>query len=391
MKRFLYTLALIIFMTTACGPTLRPVATPTLAEPTLPAATPTPLPPIAMQTLAPTPTPGYPPEGYGPTNFPADVDPLTGLKVANPALLERRPLAVKISNLPRYVRPQWGLSLADLVYEYYTEEGTTRFTVVFYGQDAEVVGPIRSARFFDANIIRAYKAVFAFGSAYEKVIERLFNAEYADRLVVESPDSPLRRYDPSGYNHLVVNTAELSAYITKKGIPNGRQNLDGMFFQLQPPAGGQPVEHAYVRYSGAIYNRWDYDATSGKYLRFSETEDDVNNAPNEKYAQLTDRLTSQPIAFDNMVVLLVTHVYYNRNPVVVDMLFTGSGTAYAFRDGQVYQVQWQRQAADSVVSLTTEDGQPFPFKPGTTWFEVMGINSQVKPDDQGWRFTFQIP
>ncbi|MDO9349329.1 MAG: DUF3048 domain-containing protein, partial [Anaerolineales bacterium] len=229
MKRFLYTLALIIFLTTACGPTLRPVATPTLVEPTLPAATPT---PTATPTLAPTPTPSYPPEGYGPTNFPADVDPLTGLQVANPALLERRPLAVKISNLPRYVRPQWGLSLADLVYEYYTEEGTTRFTVVFYGQDAEVVGPIRSARFFDANIIRAYKAVFAFGSAYEKVFQRLFNAEYADRLVVESPGSPLHRYDPNGYNHLVVNTAELSAYITKKGIPNGRQNLDGMFFQL---------------------------------------------------------------------------------------------------------------------------------------------------------------
>lgn len=390
MKRILYTLTLLIFLTTACGPTA-PVATLTPTETTSPTATPTPLPPTATATLTQTATPSYPSEGYGPANFPADVNPLTGLKVADLALLERRPLAVKITNLPRYVRPQWGLSLADIVYEYYTEEGTTRFAAVFYGQDAEMVGPIRSARFFDANIVRAYKAVFAFGSAYDKVFGRLFSAEYADRLVIEGPNTPLRRYDPNGKNDLVVNTAELSAFITAKGVNNGRQNLDGMFFQLQPPTGGQPVEHAYVRYSSAIYNRWDYDPTIGKYLRFSETENDVNNVPNVQYAQLTDRLTGQPLAFDNVVVLLVTHEYYNRNPEVVEMLFTGSGTAYAFRDGQVYKVLWQRQTVNSVVSLSLEDGTPFPFKPGPTWFEVLGINSQVKQDDQGWRFTFLMP
>lgn len=385
MKKFLYTLVLIIFLTTACGPTLRPVATPTLAEPTLPAATPT---PTETPTLAPMATPGYPPEGYGPTNFPADVDPLTGLKVANPALLERRPLAVKISNLPRYVRPQWGLSLADLVYEYYTEEGTTRFTVVFYGQDAEVVGPIRSARLFDANIIRAYKAVFAFGSAYEKVRGRLFNSEYADRLVIETLGSPLRRYDPNGYNHLVVNTADLSAYITKKGIPNGRQNLDGMSFKLDPPAGDQAVSHIFVRYSAAIYNRWDYDTAAGKYLRFSDTTEDLSSGQGEQYAQLTDRLTNQPIAFDNLVILYINHELYASN--IYDILFSGSGSGFAFRDGRAYQVRWQRNDTD-VVSLTNPDGTPFAFKPGTTWFEVVGLNSTLSQGEQGWRFTHLMP
>ena len=45
-------------------------------------------------------------------------------------------------NLPRNHRPKYGLSAADLVYEYYTEAGTTRFIALFYGQDAETVGPI---------------------------------------------------------------------------------------------------------------------------------------------------------------------------------------------------------------------------------------------------------
>jgi len=387
MKKPLYTLILLALLMTACG-MAAPAATPTPTELILPTATPPPLPQTQTPTLTPTATPSYPPEGYGPSNFPTDVDPLTGLKVTNPALLERRPLAIKVSNLPRYVRPQWGLSLADIVYEYYTEEGTTRFIALFYGQDAEMVGPIRSARFFDVNIIRGYKAAFAFGSAYVVEMNRLLNAEFANRLVLEGASSPLTRYDPNGTNDLVVNTADLSAFITQKGIENGRQNLDGMSFKLDPPAGGQAVSHIFVRYSAAIYNRWDYDTAAGKYLRFSDTTEDLNSGQSEQYAQLTDRLTNQPIAFDNLVILYINHELYAAN--IYDILFSGLGTGFAFRDGQAYQVNWQRNDTD-VVSLSNPDGTPFAFKPGATWFEVVGLNSTLSQGEQGWRFTHLMP
>ena len=387
MKKPLYTLILLALLMTACG-MAAPAATPTPTELILPTATPPPLPQTQTPTLTPTATPSYPPEGYGPSNFPTDVDPLTGLKVTNPALLERRPLAIKVSNLPRYVRPQWGLSLADIVYEYYTEEGTTRFIALFYGQDAEMVGPIRSARFFDVNIIRGYKAAFAFGSAYVVEMNRLLNAEFANRLVLEGASSPLTRYDPNGTNDLVVNTADLSAFITQKGIENGRQNLDGMSFKLDPPAGGQAVSHIFVRYSAAIYNSWDYDTAAGKYLRFSDTTEDLNSGQSEQYAQLTDRLTNQPIAFDNLVILYINHELYAAN--IYDILFSGLGTGFAFRDGQAYQVNWQRNDTD-VVSLSNPDGTPFAFKPGATWFEVVGLNSTLSQGEQGWRFTHLMP
>ncbi len=354
----------------------------TLPRPTdLPTATSSPGPTL-------TSTPLYPPEGYGPANFPPNVDPLTGLSVADPALLARRPLAIKVENLPREHRPQWGLSLADIVFEYYTEQGTTRFIALFYGQDASMVGPIRSARFFDVNVVRGYKAVFAFGYAYIAELQRLYSSEFADRLVVEGGDAPLTRYDPNGANLLVVNTADLSAYMTRKGVQNGRQNLEGMTFKSPPPTGGTPVGRIYMRYSSAIYNRWDYDAGSSKYLRYSDTADDLTNGQNEIYAPLTDRLTKQPIAFDNMVVLYVTHQLYATN--IYDILFTGSGSGYAFRDGQAYPVQWHRNDTD-VVSLTNPDGTPFAFKPGTTWFEVIGASSTLAQGDQGWRFTHIMP
>jgi hypothetical protein len=122
MKKFLYAFVLISVALAACGQAV-PVASPTPTETPTITETPTPLP---TDTPTPQPTLSYPPEGYGPSNFPSGVNPLTGLQVANPALLDRRPLLIKVTNLPRNVRPQWGLSLADIVFEYYTEEGSAR-------------------------------------------------------------------------------------------------------------------------------------------------------------------------------------------------------------------------------------------------------------------------
>src|SRR5262245_38861938 len=54
---------------------------------------------------------------------PTSLNPLTGLPPSDPALLDRRPLAIKVANYPRYIRPQSGLTLADNVFEYYIEGG----------------------------------------------------------------------------------------------------------------------------------------------------------------------------------------------------------------------------------------------------------------------------
>jgi hypothetical protein len=161
-----------------------------------------------------------------------------------------------------------------------------------------------------------------------------------------------------------------------------------MFFKLEPPAGGTPVNQAYVRYSASIYNRWDYDAATGKYLRSSDTADVFVAGDTEKYAPLTDRVNNQPIAADNMVVLYVNHELYS--PGIYDILLSGTGDAYAFRDGQAYKVKWERTAT-SVLSLVNEDGTPFAFKPGNTWFEVMGLNTQLEQNGSSWRFNHRMP
>lgn len=385
-------LGLLVACTTA-----HPTPTPTLAltespTPFLPqaTATATPLPP-ATPTVAATAIATYPPEGYGPRNFPAEVNPLTGLPASDPALLNRRPILIKVQNLPRSDRPQYGLSRADIVYELYTEYGSTRYAALFYGQDAERVMPIRSARYPDINLIRMYKAIFVFGSAYEPVFRRLANSEFSDRLILEGSDTcpAVCRFDPNGRNYLMANTQALQDLLVKRGIDNSRQNLEGMAFNLTPPPGGQPAERVFARFSGAIYNRWDYDAASGRYLRFVDKENDVD-ARNEVYEQLTDALTHQPIAADNVVILFVRYEEVDPRPEVevLDFKLLGSGPAYLVRDGQIYKVNWQRMREEDVLTLVDDNGQPVAFKPGQTWFEVMGLSTKVQQDQATWRFTF---
>ncbi|MBI4630460.1 MAG: DUF3048 domain-containing protein, partial [Chloroflexi bacterium] len=118
------------FILVACG--ADPTPLPTVSAPPVVKITPG-VPPTATQPLAPAATAAptsTPAVVMGPDSYPAGINPLTGLSIT-PALQARVPVAIKVANYPRVARPQSGLSLADLVFEHYTEGGTTRFTAVF--------------------------------------------------------------------------------------------------------------------------------------------------------------------------------------------------------------------------------------------------------------------
>jgi Protein of unknown function (DUF3048) C-terminal domain/Protein of unknown function (DUF3048) N-terminal domain len=378
-------------------------STPMPTTPAPPTATPTPVPPTHTPTRTPTltATPGYPARGYGPINFPDDVNPLTGLNVGELDLLERRPLAIKINIVPRTsTRPPWGLSAADIVYDYYQNNGYTRFHAIFLGADTELAGPIRSGRFPDHFLIRMYKSIFAYGSADQTINDRLLNAEYSDRLVLEggrrticppSATAPLCRFDPQGYDFLLGGTTEIHEFVQSQGVDDERQDLDGMWFMLDEPAGGEAATQVTVRYSSDDYTRWEYNIARQKYLRYQDNVFDTGGG--EEYAPLLDRNNEENIVADNVVVLLMEHTFFRKPPAeIIDILVSGSGPAYAFRDGKVYEVQWNIPAPDSVLYLTDENGDPFPFKPGKTWFQVVGQSSTLTtPEEGAWRFQFQIP
>lgn len=368
-------------------PTLRPTATAVvfaLKSSSTPPPSATPMPTLEAQRI------------LNPDTLPAGVNPLTGQVVDDPSNLERRPVAIKITNFPRQVRPQWGLSLADHVYEYYLEDLITRFIAVFYGNNAERVGPVRSGRFFDEHIVRMYKSFFVFAWADDRVVLPWTESDLRNFLIVEREDNcpPMCRIGPAyDYNTLFVDTFALVDYIAARGTSNDRQDLSGLNFRQVAPYSPRPGEQVYVRFSDFSYNRWDYNLVENRYLRFEDTLDAVDGPP--AYAPLTDSLTGAAIAADNLVILLVKHEYFANTPTteIVTMGLIGDGTAYALRDGRLYDVRWQRPTETDLLRLTYPDGRPYLLKPGNVWYEVLGESSSMLQDSlsKAWMFDFAIP
>lgn len=134
---------IIIVILVGCNPSPAPTVFAPIKNNTIPtsiidtASPPTPQP---QHTSTPQPIPI--PTSLGPDNFPEGYNPLTGLRVADPSLLDIPALLISISHFPPEARPQAGFSFAPFVYEYFITEGSTRHLAVFYGEGPEPEIPI---------------------------------------------------------------------------------------------------------------------------------------------------------------------------------------------------------------------------------------------------------
>jgi hypothetical protein len=307
-----------------------------------------------------------------------NVCPLTGLPVANAARLERRPIAVKISNSPAIVRPQAGIASADVLFEHYAEGKVTRFTAVFLSQDVPKVGSIRSARLIDLEIPAMFKSMFTFSGASAGVLGRLRASDFGDRII--SPDfghhSPFERIPAPGkaYEHtLFSNTPTLEGVMTSRGL-KARQDLSGWAFSQQPPSGGAPGSRIKVSYRGdSVTAEYAYDAGLGGYRRSTA------GVPH------ADELTSQQVVVKNVVVLYAKHAEtdivedtWGGGHYSIEIQLWGSGVAKVFRDGQMYDVRWERPNRSDLVRFVDGEGKPLPLKPGNTWIQLVPLDFVIE-------------
>jgi hypothetical protein len=345
-------------------------ATPFLPQETATStATQTETPPEPTATPTETPIPlVYP---VGPSGFPSNVNPLTGVIVGDPTLLNRRPLAVKVSNFPRTARPQAGLSYADILWEFYTEYGNTRWIAMYYGRDAEKVGPIRSARVLDTRIMPLYDAILVHVQAFETVWQEI--SKSGVDTINEFPAScPAICRDPDEKiieNSAFGNTAELTKYARRIGLlAAGKPNLDGMVFDPAVPADLKDSIGARIYFSSSAMAEWKYDAELKRYVRLSE---------NSAFAlePLADRLTGEQLAVDNLVLMVVDTFRYQGQTGTgeqFDMDLTKSGKAFIFRDGFMLEGRWQSGGPNAPLQFADADGTLFPFHPGTTYIGILG-------------------
>jgi hypothetical protein len=373
--------------------TLQPTETPLPTRTRRPATPTSTLVPTAAASLTPSITPTATPDTRIQSTFPLDVNPLTGEKVADPAVLDRRPLAIKVSNYPPQVRPQRGLSQADLVFEHILE-GVTRLTAVFYSQTPELVGSVRSGRYLDLEIVPMYKAFFAYSGSSGGIKLRIQNAPWFNRVmtpdfgVPESGD-PFARI-PQGdmaFEHtLFAKPPLLYKWAQNHGMDNSRQDLKGLSFSDVPigqrePASGVVISYTWRSPHPAEVVSWRYDATTGRYLRSADG------------VAWTDANNNQPISAANVIVVYANHVtdcMIQENTVGVDpdcklpgqysiqIQIWGEGPVQIFRDGKVLNGRWVRPNPDDMLTFVGADGKPLPLKRGNSWYQMVPTDLKVK-------------
>lgn len=141
-----------------------------------------------------------------------------------------------------------------------------------------------------------------------------------------------------------------------------------------------------------MYNHWEFDPDLGVYLRFQDNLL-LNYGQAEQFVPLLDRLNDKQITAANVVILFAEHSRIQQPPAeIIEINLNGNGKAIAFRDGMAYELIWQHPNADDLLYLAFPDGSLYPFKPGVTWFQVIGISSQnTQPEPGSWRFVYSFP
>jgi len=319
-----------------------------------------------------------------PTTVPENINPLTGLPLDDPAKLNRLPVLIKVSNYPRTGRPHAGLSAADIVFDYYIGEMFNRFLPVFYGNDAPQVGPIRSGRLVDSEITQMFRGILVYGNADERV-DTVLDKQLGARAIPYkySPCPPICGDDTHSVTGVFADSAGVTQYAQSLGIAQEKPGLQFATFSAEPPPGGQTAIQLLIQYADINRGEWQYDTTSGKYLRWIE---DGNEGEPLTMIPLVDRNTGAQLGFSNVIILTTFYIEYNRTLHNIDLWNNaGPQNAMYFRDGMKYDGKWRISDHSQPLELLQNDGSPMPLKPGNTWIGLAGSSSQIA-NPQGGRY-----
>jgi hypothetical protein len=351
-----------------------------------PTATNTELPPTPTFTFTPTPLPTVEPSG--PVDFPENVNPLTGLIVEDPSILNRRPIMIKVANYPISGRPHAGLSYADMVFEYFIGTGGNRFLALYYGQDAEMIGPVRSGRMIDPYLVSLYEGFLGMEGAYVTVRDHIFGI--LGNRVVSSKEICPGLCDDGRMQVISVfgDSAALTKYAASQGVYQQRYLLEGMAFDPEIPEGGSPANEIKTQFSTVNPEEWRYDEESGNYLRWTDNEAGMGI----DMIPLVDRINDEQLAFSNVAVIFANHTEIAATLHDMDIWDNYSGQrAVVFRDGLAYEITWKTPSRNQPIQFVDDSGEIFRLKPGNTWVVIMGLYSSVNNDNGNWAFTFFMP
>ncbi|GGV34438.1 hypothetical protein GCM10010277_19700 [Streptomyces longisporoflavus] len=264
-----------------------------------------------------------------------------------------RVLAVKIDNVGP-ARPQTGLDAADVVYAEQVEAGLSRLMAVYAGRLPPVIGPVRSARETDLELLRQFDdPALAFSGAQSKLLPLI-------------SDAPLRPLSPGkapgdAYFRGGAKPAPHNLFVRPKALDArpGGGGLESTGFVFGPrPKGGTPERERTVRFPAARFT-FTWSAGQERWLVSMD-------------GQRSRTSDGKPLAASTVVVQYVQvrqSRFHDRSGNITPFTETvGSGEARVLRDGRAYKARWQRPSPDDGTEFTTADGgKRLPFAKGQVW------------------------
>ena len=269
-------------------------------------------------------------------------------------------LVVKIDDSTQ-AHPQIGLEDADIVYVEQVEGGLTRLAAIFSSVIPQRIGPVRSARISDIDILSQFgRVAFAYSGAQKKLLPVIASANLQD-LGAQRQSPVIYTTDPNRRQPyaMVLRADLLMQLVQEKNFQiDAAQNMGLKFGALQE--GGAPTIKADMHWPAATYSA-TWSSEESRWLLSH------NNSVN-----LADSgVVLGPTTLVIQMVSITDSEYKDKVGGVTPFSQTvGSGKAYVLRDGQRFITTWNRPLADSGTTFTFADGTVMNFDPGQIWIAL---------------------
>ncbi len=294
---------------------------------------------MAVESSAPMPTPTT-------TTTPSQkpTDPLTGGKLSNHEVI-----AAKVENIAA-ARPQVGLSQADITFIQEVEGAQTRLIAIYHSRFPKRLGPIRSARSTDVQLLPLFGKPGLVYSGANFSVQRKINS--ASMVAIPRSTRDSRRVAP---HNVFVNLAKIA-----KSTKLAKATSIGWTFSETAPR-GRTAKTVKVRVG---HDTFDFGYTSGRYtVRWNGS----------RYADGDSRAITKA---DNVVIMRVrNHPDGNRDvrgTPSVQSDTVGKGVVTIYRDGKRIEGRWKRTKASASLHFIDKSGKPIALKPGQTWVALAG-------------------
>jgi hypothetical protein len=281
-------------------------------------------------------------------------------------------LAVKIDDT-RLARPQIGVEDADLVYIEQVEGGLTRLAAIFSSVIPPSIGPVRSARISDIDILSQYgKVIFTYSGAQRAMLTVIANSNLWDYGAQRSSPVIYTRDEtrPAPYN-MVMRTDPLLEKVKNDQREVAVSKSIGWSFG-DAPLGGVAIDSVAIQWPASKYEA-SWSKTENRWL--------LSNGGVPNLAASGVQLGATTLVIQNIEIS--DSIYRSKDGGYTPLSETiGTGSGYILRDGRSFKANWTRPNAEAGTSWTLEDGTEVKFAAGSIWVAL----TERKP-----KFTLTAP